>query len=189
MRSQVYRSNRYPLSRARRFTIFTTRLQQRLPILEGPRIQFHNQAMGISTQQFGRTGHGYTVAQMHLHSLERFDFDSVLLPYNYVMMQDGTYARCFQALQRRCAEKNVALQTIKSLARRPWQGEHVHSTWYQPLDDEAAVQTAVNWVLGDPQVFLISSGDIHLLLRVLEAAGRTESRPADAQMEQMLSRS
>ena len=64
----------------------------------------------------------------------------------------------------------------------------MHSTWYRPLDDEEAIQTAVNWVLGNPQVFLISSGDIHLLPRVLEAAGRTESRPADAQMDQMLSR-
>ena len=140
------------------------------------------------TRFIGVTGHGYTVAQMHLKSLDRFDFDSVLLPYNYVMMQNDTYARCFEALQQRCAEKNVALQTIKSLARRPWQGERLHSTWYQPLDEADAIQTAVNWVLGDPEVFLISSGDIHLLPRVLEAASQAESRPADSQMDQMLSR-
>mgnify|MGYP000128507355 CR=1 FL=1 len=66
------------------------------------------------------TGHGYTVAQMHLWSLERFDFDSVLLPYNYVLMQNETYVRSFQTLEQLCAEKNMALQTIKSLARRPW---------------------------------------------------------------------
>jgi aryl-alcohol dehydrogenase-like predicted oxidoreductase len=137
------------------------------------------------TRFIGVTGHGYTVAEMHLKSLERFDFDSVLLPYNYVMMQNETYARSFRTLKQRCAEKNVALQTIKSLARRPWQGERVHSTWYQPLDDEDAIHTAVSWILGDPDAFLISASDIHLLPKVLEAASRAESRPADSQLEQM----
>ena len=138
------------------------------------------------TRFIGVTGHGYTAAEMHLRSLEHFDFDSVLLPYNYVMMQNDLYARSFETLKQRCAEKNVALQTIKSLARRPWQGERVHSTWYQPLDEADAIQTAVSWVLGDPDVFLISASDIHLLPRILEAAGRAASRPTDADMEQML---
>lgn len=140
------------------------------------------------TRFIGVTGHGYTVAEMHLKSLERFDFDSVLLPYNYVMMQNDTYARAFGKLKQVCAEKKVALQTIKSLARRPWQGERVHSTWYQPLDDHDAIQIAVNWVLGDPEVFLVSTGDIYLLPRVLEAASQAGSRPPDSEMDQMLSR-
>jgi aryl-alcohol dehydrogenase-like predicted oxidoreductase len=137
------------------------------------------------TRFIGVTGHGYTVADMHLKSLERFDFDSVLLPYNYIMMQNAAYARSFGKLKQVCAEKKAALQTIKSLARGPWQGERVHSTWYQPLDEDSAIQTAVNWVLGDPDVFLISAGDIHLLPRVLEAAARAESRPTASEMEQL----
>jgi predicted aldo/keto reductase-like oxidoreductase len=137
------------------------------------------------TRFIGVTGHGYTVADMHLKSLERFDFDSVLLPYNYIMMQNQAYARSFVKLKQVCAEKKVALQTIKSLARRPWQGERVHSTWYQPLDEGSTIQTAVGWVLGDPDVFLISASDIHLLPRVLEAADRAESRPTDSEMEQL----
>jgi aryl-alcohol dehydrogenase-like predicted oxidoreductase len=140
------------------------------------------------TRFIGVTGHGYTVAEMHLKSLARFDFDSVLLPCNYLMMQDDAYARAFGTLRQVCAEKKVALQTIKSLARRPWQGERVYGTWYQPLDEPEAIQTAVSWVLGDPEVFLISSGDIHLLPRVLEAAGRAESRPPDSRMDQMVNR-
>jgi hypothetical protein len=40
-------------------------------------------------------------------------------------------------------------------------------------------------VLGDPDVFLISASDIHLLPRVLEAAARAESRPPDTEMEQL----
>ena len=36
----------------------------------------------------GITGHGWTVAATHRRALERFDFDSVLLPYSYTMMQN-----------------------------------------------------------------------------------------------------
>jgi predicted aldo/keto reductase-like oxidoreductase len=56
------------------------------------------------TRFIGVTGHGYAVAEMHLKSLERFAFDSVLLPYNYLMMQNELYARSFQTLKQRCAE-------------------------------------------------------------------------------------
>src|SRR5205807_535552 len=67
----------------------------------------------------GVTGHGLSVPEMHRRSLERFAFDSVLLPYNYVQMQDPRYAERFEALAAVCAQRNVALQTIKSLAWRP----------------------------------------------------------------------
>src|SRR5436309_1876329 len=70
----------------------------------------------------GVTGHGLSVPEMHRRSLERFAFDSVLLPYNYMQMQDPHYADRFEALAAVCAERNVALQTIKSLARRRWDG-------------------------------------------------------------------
>ncbi len=37
----------------------------------------------------GITGHGTKIAELHRRSLERFEFDSVLLPYNYTMMQNS----------------------------------------------------------------------------------------------------
>src|SRR5919202_54051 len=52
----------------------------------------------------GVTGHGTTVARMHRRALERFDFDSVLLPYNYQMMQNPQYAADFEALAAICQE-------------------------------------------------------------------------------------
>ncbi|HXX40504.1 MAG TPA: aldo/keto reductase, partial [bacterium] len=44
----------------------------------------------------GVTGHGTQIAATHLRSLERFDFDSVLLPYSYILMQDPHYAAMFE---------------------------------------------------------------------------------------------
>src|SRR5881398_1872474 len=96
----------------------------------------------------GVTGHGLSVPEMHRRSLERFAFDSVLLPYNYVQMQDPRYTDRFEALAAVCAERNVALQTIKSLARRRWDGrEHTAATWYEPLREQADIDLAVHWVL------------------------------------------
>src|SRR4030088_1941013 len=70
----------------------------------------------------GVTGHGIQIAANHRRSLARFDFDSVLLPYNFVTMQEPYYTENFEALTRTCAERNVAVQTIKSIALRPWRG-------------------------------------------------------------------
>ena len=70
----------------------------------------------------GVTGHGNQIAATHLRSLERFDFDTVLLPYSYIVMQDAHYAAAFDRLVAVCSERNVAVQTIKSIARRPWWG-------------------------------------------------------------------
>jgi len=138
----------------------------------------------------GVTGHGAQIAANHRRSLARFDFDSVLLPYNFVTMRLPYYAENFEALARTCAERNVAVQTIKSIAARPWLGrQRSRTTWYQPLEAQSDIDVAVWWVLGRPGVFLNTAGDIDLLPRVLEAAERFEKRPSDTEMDALLARS
>jgi aryl-alcohol dehydrogenase-like predicted oxidoreductase len=135
----------------------------------------------------GVTGHGAQIAANHRRSLERFDFDSVLLPYNFVTMHLPYYAENFEALVKTCAERKVAVQTIKSIALRPWRGrQHTRATWYEPLENQADIDLAVWWVLGRPGMFLNTAGDVDLLPLVLDAAERFEHRPGDAQMAAML---
>jgi aryl-alcohol dehydrogenase-like predicted oxidoreductase len=136
----------------------------------------------------GVTGHGVTVAAQHRRALERFDFDSVLLPYSFVLVRDPQYAADFEALTAVCAERDVAVQTIKSLVRAPWPeaGEHTRTTWYEPLEDQTAIDLAVQWVLGRPGVFLNTVGDIHVLPGVLDAAARFEARPSDEAMRALV---
>jgi aryl-alcohol dehydrogenase-like predicted oxidoreductase len=137
----------------------------------------------------GVTGHGLTVPEMHRRSLERFPFDSVLLPYNYVQIQDPRYADRFEALAAVCAERNVALQTIKSLAHRRWDGrEKTASTWYEPLREQADIDLAAHWVLGRPEAFLLTTGDVEILPRLLDAAERFERRPSDEEMAALADR-
>jgi aryl-alcohol dehydrogenase-like predicted oxidoreductase len=137
----------------------------------------------------GVTGHGLSVAAMHRRSLERFPFDSVLLPYNFLQIQDERYAREFEALARICADRGVAMQTIKAIALAPWDGRpQTASTWYEPLTDPADVEVAVRWVLVREGVFLLTVGDVQVLPHVLAAAERVEARPDDDTMRALVER-
>jgi aryl-alcohol dehydrogenase-like predicted oxidoreductase len=123
----------------------------------------------------GVTGHGLQIAATHRRSLERFDFDSVLLPYNYITMQNEYYAANFNALQETCKERDIAVQTIKSIAMQPWMDKpHTHTTWYQPLQRQEEIDMAVWWALARPGIFLITVGDLSLLPKFLDAASRFE---------------
>jgi len=134
----------------------------------------------------GVTGHGVTVARQHLRSLKEFEFDSVLLPYNYPMSQNAEYMADFEEMFALCQQRNVAVQTIKSITRAPWgEREPTTATWYEPLQDQDAIDTAVSWVLGRPEVFLNTVGDIHVLPKVLDAAERFTDRPTDEQMREL----
>jgi aryl-alcohol dehydrogenase-like predicted oxidoreductase len=137
----------------------------------------------------GVTGHGLTVANMHRRSLERFPFDSVLLPYSYVQMRDDHYASEFETLATLCAERGVAMQTIKAITLAPWDGrEQTAATWYEPLREQDDIDLAVHWVLGRPGVFLNTVGDVALLPKVLDAASRHASRPSDEPMDELAAR-
>ena len=137
----------------------------------------------------GVTGHGLQIAATHRRSLQRFDFDSVLLPYNYITSQSAYYAENFDALLATCAERNIAVQTIKSIAYRPWMGqEHTHSTWYRPLEQQDEIDAAVWWVLARPGIFLNTVGDINLLPRVLDAASRFDTNRSQAELADQVAR-
>src|SRR6266513_6439022 len=140
----------------------------------------------------GVTGHGAQIAATHRRSLERFDFDSVLLPCNFITMQNPYYTENFNALLATCQQRNVAVQTIKSIAYKPWMGrKHTRSVWYEPLEDQKDIDMTVHWVLKQPGIFLNTAGDIHLLPRVLDAANRFQAAspgPTDEQMRALVTR-
>ena len=135
----------------------------------------------------GVTGHGLDVAERHLQSLSEFPFDSVLLPYTYVQLQDERYAAAVDELLELCANRGVAVQTIKSLSKGRWRSEErTAAPWYEPLTDRAAIHTAVSWTLGREGIFLNTISDLGLLPLVLEAAEAPAVRPSDEQMDALL---
>ena len=136
------------------------------------------------TRFIGVTGHGLRIAAMHLRSLERFPFDAVLLPYSFVGLQDPGYRADVEALLAVCEAQQVAVQTIKAVARRRWPADHegARYSWYEPLRDDAAIGRAVGWVLGHPQLFLNTSSDATLLETILQAAASGGPRPSDDEL-------
>jgi aryl-alcohol dehydrogenase-like predicted oxidoreductase len=135
-------------------------------------------------RSIGVTGHGLRIAAMHLRSLERFPFDSVLLPYNAVLLHDDTYRADVEALLERCSRDGVAVQTIKSIARGRWSPHHdgPRFSWYEPLTDPGAIARAVRFVLSHEQLFLNTTSDARLLPLVLEAAAGPLGAPSPEEL-------
>ncbi len=132
----------------------------------------------------GVTGHGTRVAEMHRRSLERFPFDSVLLPYNFTMMRTPDYAADVEALLALCRERGAAVQGIKSVARRRWrEGDEPRFSWYEPLKEPEALRRAVRFALGRPELFLVTSSDATLLRPILEAAAEAKAPPLPRELE------
>ena len=154
-------------------------------------MEFFRDAQSEGTARFlGVTGHGLSVARMHMRSLEQHDFDSVLLPWNYTMAQNPSYRGEFLQLREYCRERGIAMQTIKSVAKGPLgDQERPRDVWYDPLEDQDAIDTAIWWVMGHPELFLNSVGDIDLLPRVLSAAERFPGESPDEEtMRRMVAR-
>lgn len=133
----------------------------------------------------GVTGHGWNVAAMHRRSLDRFAFDSVLMPWNWFCAHHRTYPPDFEKTRAICAQRRIAVQTIKGIARGPWAAgaNRNRLPWYQPLEDPMDIAVAVNWVLAEKDLFLNSVGDIDLLPHVLRAASDLNGKPSDEEMQ------
>jgi aryl-alcohol dehydrogenase-like predicted oxidoreductase len=135
----------------------------------------------------GVTGHGLPVAERHVASLERFPFDSVLLPMNYTLLRDDVYRGAFDELLDVCEERGVAVQTIKSVAKGRWSGEgEPHLPWYEPLTERGSIGLAVAWTFARPGVFLNTVSALSLLPLVLDAAEDPGFPPSDEQMDHLV---
>lgn len=167
---------------------------ERMQIEQLDLIQFHNLAQDADWDQamapggaleaalqakeeglirfIGVTGHGTRIAEMHLKSLDRYDFASVLLPYNYNMLQEDQYRQEFETLYSLCREKGIAMQTIKSIAKRRWREDDPAPkfSWYEPYRDGDVISRAVHFVLMREGLFLNTSSDATLLPKLIDAA-------------------
>jgi len=136
----------------------------------------------------GVTGHGTRAPEMHLRSLERFEFDSVLFPYNYMLMQSPEYASDVGRLLSLCASRGVAVQTIKSVARRRWRegDSQKRFSWYEPVKEPDALGKVVHWVLCQPNIFLNTSSDATILPSILRAASEFDEDTKASDVENAL---
>lgn len=141
------------------------------------------------TRFIGVTGHGLFAPAMHIRSLKRYDFDSVLVPWNFILYRDERYREDFNALLKECKDRGVAVQTIKSMTRGPWgEKKHTAKTWYEPFEEQGDIELAVSWILGQGTIFLNTMGDVRFLPKILEAASKNIAKPSDEEMDGLAER-
>jgi aryl-alcohol dehydrogenase-like predicted oxidoreductase len=120
----------------------------------------------------GITGHTEQAPVVHAEALRRHDFDSVLTPVNYhLYTADDEFRANFDILYELVQDRDVALRTIKAIARRPWVGDHQLATWYEPFTEPEDIRAAISWVLGSfPAIAgLATAGETTLLGKAIAA--------------------
>ena len=134
----------------------------------------------------GITGHGMRAPATHVEALRRFDFATVLTPFNYRLAQDAEYRRAFDELREAVRAADAGLMLIKTIARNLWRSSEAanRTTWYEPLEDQRAIDAAVAFALALEDVTGITTpGDVGLLASVVSAERRrSATATADAEV-------
>lgn len=121
-------------------------------------------------RHIGITGHGIDSPAVFIEALNRFDFDSILFPLNFVQMAIPAFRRDAEALIALCTQKDVGTMVIKTTTKGPWgEKEKTATTWYEPFDEMEKIQQAVNFALSYEVTGLCTAGDTRVLPLVLEA--------------------
>ena len=128
----------------------------------------------------GITGHGMAAPATHLEALRRHPFETVLTPWNWRLARFPEYRRDFDALADEIRAQDAGLMLIKTLARNLWrEGPHDRTTWYEPLEDQRAIDAAVAFALSRPEVTgIATAGDVGLVPKMVEAESRRGSKTA-----------
>lgn len=122
------------------------------------------------TRYLGITGHGDDSPAIFLKALERFDFDSILFPINFVEYANPVYRRNAETLLRECRARDVGVMIIKAVGKGVWRERpRTYTTWYEPFDDMPHIQAGVNFALSQDVSGLCTSGDVEILPLFLEA--------------------
>ncbi len=118
----------------------------------------------------GITGHGLDVPNIFLEALQRFDFDSVLFPLNFILYANPDYRHQAEQLLALCTRRNIGVMIIKSIARGPWGDKpKKNTTWYEPFIDREWIQKSITFALSQAVTGICTAGDVKLLPLVLEA--------------------
>jgi aryl-alcohol dehydrogenase-like predicted oxidoreductase len=120
-------------------------------------------------------------AEAALALMDRFRFDSILFPVNFVCYAQGNFGPQILAHAK---EKGVARLALKALAYTRWpQGttrteRKYPKCWYKPVDDAAVAKKALRFTLSEDITAAVPPGDERLFRMALEIA--SEFKPLNA---------
>jgi len=122
-------------------------------------------------------------AQAALALMDRFQFDSVLFPVNYVCHAEGNFGPQILA---KAKAKGVSRLALKALALTRWpegleRSRRSHpKCWYQPIDDPELARKALSYTLAQEITAAIPPGDERLFRMAMDVApGVTPMSAAD----------
>jgi aryl-alcohol dehydrogenase-like predicted oxidoreductase len=102
--------------------------------------------------------------------MERFDFDTILFPFNFATWYAGNFG---PQVMEKAREKEMGILALKAMAWRPWQeGEErtISKTWYKPLQDREEANRGLRFTLSHPVTAAIPPGHEDLFSMALELA-------------------
>lgn len=115
-------------------------------------------------------------------ALERYPFDSVLFPINFVCWFKGWGPQIMEAAKKRGAGRLA----LKSVARTFWpeDGRKYEKCWYEPYEDPEKATLAYRWTLSQEVTAAVSPGHDGLFPMMLDLAANF--RPITADEEKAL---
>jgi aryl-alcohol dehydrogenase-like predicted oxidoreductase len=131
---------------------------------------------------------GFSVhsAETALAALDRYNFDTILFPVNWVLFTQANFG---PQILKRAQEKKMGILALKAMAKSVWPAEQSQShpapkCWYQPaaIPDEASL--GLRWTLGHPVTAAIPPGDERYFRLAMDVA--QNYKPLEAAEEQAL---
>jgi len=121
-----------------------------------------------------------------LAALDRYDFDTVLFPVNWVLFSQANFGP--QILQR-AQEKKMGILALKGMAKTVWtpaerQGHPNPKCWYRPASFPEEASLGLRWTLGRPITAAIPPGDERYFRLAMDVA--QNYKPLEAAEEQAL---
>lgn len=108
-----------------------------------------------------------------LSLMDRFDFDTILFPVNYVIWNAGNFGS--QALEK-AKEKNMGILALKAMAKGPWKQDadktRFPKCWYEPLTNDEEILTGLRFTLSHPVTSLIPPGEEVLFRKAVALSDR-----------------
>lgn len=115
--------------------------------------------------------------------MDRFDFDTILFPFNYACWYNGNFGP--QVLET-AKQKQMGILALKAMAERPWHEDdqrNYEKAWYKPLDKEEDALKGLRFTLSHPITAAIPPGDENLFSMALRLSKDIRPMSADEVLE------
>jgi aryl-alcohol dehydrogenase-like predicted oxidoreductase len=123
-------------------------------------------------RHIGITGHR---AFVQIEALNRFDFDTVLVPVNRVLAAYTNDFTDFALLLEVARQKDVGVIAMKAIAKRPWESlMRIYKTWYEPFDEQPEIDKSLWYTLSQDVATATLPSDLSLWPMVIDAAERVK---------------